>query len=131
MKPYSNPPYIYMKLVAFHCNPLTGSQTATKMSFDEIFFDRRSYMVDSHFTANGFFGKVSQQTRKVSQHSGKVSQHQFIYMTFKCHNRLLPIFRRALDLVGFCILGLTVIKMVSRRLRTNYRLFFKESSLPN
>ena len=24
-------------------------------------------MVDSHFTANGFSGKVSQQTRKVSQ----------------------------------------------------------------
>ena len=27
-----------------------------------------------HFTVNGVFGKVSQQTRKVSQHSGKVSQ---------------------------------------------------------
>ena len=47
--------------------------------------------VDSHFTASGFFGKVSQQTRKVSQQtenvsqqtgkvpqqSGKVSQHLF------------------------------------------------------
>ena len=32
-----------MKLVAFQCNPLTGSQTATKMSFDEILFDQRSY----------------------------------------------------------------------------------------
>ena len=31
-------------------------------------------MVDSHFTANGFFGKVSQQTGKRSQQSGKVSQ---------------------------------------------------------
>ena len=31
-------------------------------------------MVDCHFTASGFFGKVSQQTRKVSQQSGKVSQ---------------------------------------------------------
>ena len=31
-------------------------------------------MVDSHFTASGFFGKVSQQTRKVSQQTGKVSQ---------------------------------------------------------
>ena len=31
-------------------------------------------MVDSHFTASGFFGKVSQQTGKVSQQSGKVSQ---------------------------------------------------------
>ena len=31
-------------------------------------------LVDSHFTASGFFGKVSQQTRKVSQQTGKVSQ---------------------------------------------------------
>ena len=31
-------------------------------------------LVDSHFTASGFFGKVSQQTGKVSQQSGKVSQ---------------------------------------------------------
>ena len=31
-------------------------------------------MADSHFTANGVFGKVSQQTRKVSQQSRKVSQ---------------------------------------------------------
>ena len=31
-------------------------------------------MVDSHFTASGFFGKVSQQTEKVSQLTGKVSQ---------------------------------------------------------
>ena len=30
--------------------------------------------VDSHFTASGFFGKVSRQTRKVSQQTGKVSQ---------------------------------------------------------
>ena len=34
-------------------------------------------MVDSHFKANGFFGKVSQQTGKLSQQSGKVSQHLF------------------------------------------------------
>ena len=31
-------------------------------------------LVDSHFTASGFFGKVSQQIRKVSQQTGKVSQ---------------------------------------------------------
>ena len=30
--------------------------------------------VACHFTANGFFGKVSQQTGKVSQQIGKVSQ---------------------------------------------------------
>ena len=32
------------------------------------------YLVDSHFTENGFFGKVSQQTRKLSQHSRKLSK---------------------------------------------------------
>ena len=32
-------------------------------------------LVESHFTASGFFGKVSQQTRNVSQQTGKVSQH--------------------------------------------------------
>ena len=37
-------------------------------------FRRLIYTVDSHFTASGFFGKVSQQTRKVSQQTGKVSQ---------------------------------------------------------
>ena len=31
-------------------------------------------MVDSHFTASGFFGKVSQQTRKVSLQTRKLSQ---------------------------------------------------------
>ena len=31
-------------------------------------------MVDSHFTASGFFGKVSQQTEKVSQQTGNASQ---------------------------------------------------------
>ena len=31
-------------------------------------------MVRCHFTANGVFGKVSQQTRKVSQQTGKISQ---------------------------------------------------------
>jgi len=30
--------------------------------------------IDSHFTASGFFGKVSQQTGKVSQRTRKVSQ---------------------------------------------------------
>ena len=34
-------------------------------------------MVLRHFTANGVFGKISQQTRKVSQQSRKISQHQF------------------------------------------------------
>ena len=31
-------------------------------------------LVDSHFTASGFFGKVSQQTRKLSQQTEKGSQ---------------------------------------------------------
>ena len=34
----------------------------------------RLRMVDSHFTASGFFGKVSEQTRKNSQQTRKVSQ---------------------------------------------------------
>ena len=32
------------------------------------------FLVDSHFTASVFFGKVSQQTRKGSQQTRKVSQ---------------------------------------------------------
>ena len=45
-----------------------------------LFFDDRSpklmvlKMVVRHFTANGVFGKVSQQSGKVSQQVGKVSQ---------------------------------------------------------
>ena len=34
-------------------------------------------MVACHFTAIGFFGKVSQQTGNVSQQTRKVSQHPF------------------------------------------------------
>ena len=40
----------------------------------EMFTSAPWKRVDSHFTASGFFGKVSQQTRKVSQQTGKVSQ---------------------------------------------------------
>jgi len=43
-------------------------------------------MVACHFTANGFFGKVSQQTGKVSQQTGKVSQQTEKFSQQFCQN---------------------------------------------
>ena len=42
--------------------------------------------VDSHFTANGFFGKISQQTGKVSQLSEKLSHQSGKVSQQFCHN---------------------------------------------
>ena len=43
-------------------------------SYHQTIFQCLPNTVDCHFTASGFFGKVSQQTRKVSQQSGNLSQ---------------------------------------------------------
>ena len=39
-------------------------------------------MVAGHFTASGFFGKVSQQSEKVKQQTEKNSQRFLIYQSF-------------------------------------------------